>query len=91
MFCSLFVVVLYPLYESRMALAQILGGIIKVSCLYIHLDPVTHAVIGCVHQREWKICCAHEDLGLTSLVAYRYTMACILNVFIDPGGGSVMS
>jgi hypothetical protein len=29
-FCSIFVVVLYPLYESRAALAQIGGGIIKV-------------------------------------------------------------
>jgi urea-proton symporter len=29
-FCSAFTVVLYPLWESRVAIAQIAGGVIKV-------------------------------------------------------------
>jgi len=31
-FCSSFIVVLYPLWESRAALAQITRGVVKVRC-----------------------------------------------------------
>jgi len=41
-FCSLFTVVLYPLYESRNALAQIARGVIKVVFFVLQMSSSLH-------------------------------------------------
>src|ERR1700733_1123241 len=69
-FCSLFAVVIYPLYESRHALTQITRGIIKVSpfCATLYFVMADVAIIGYIHKRERKVCCAKKGAGIMQIV-----------------------
>jgi hypothetical protein len=60
-FFSAFSVVIYPLFESRVALTQIGRGIIKVLCCLSSNDGksvlILHRRVGHLQQRQREVCC----------------------------------
>jgi hypothetical protein len=59
-FCSAFTVVLYPLWESRVAIVQIARGVVKVGllCAPILCMILTFFSEGRLCTRKREICCA---------------------------------
>jgi len=65
-FCSAIAVVLYPLWESRAALTQIVRGIVKVSALLAvtleRCQVISYlCFIGYIYDGRWKIRGTHHN------------------------------
>ena len=56
-FCSAFAVVLYPLWESRVAIAQIARGVIKVRIFW---SPTSCMILTCLFCRRTSL---HPEAG----------------------------
>jgi hypothetical protein len=68
-FFSAFSVVLYPLFESRVALLQIGKGMIKVRRLTgatSRKKDTKRTPLGCICKRKWKIRCSRRADGSLS-------------------------
>ena len=56
-FCSSFIVVLYPLWESRVAITQIATGIVKVGVPHcrVHVSVLLNLTLFCVYRTYFHL------------------------------------